>query len=285
MGASASVAINGVTAAADTSWGWWKTAGAKAVNYTFTGSAMADATPAPPPLSVGPTPKFGAGPTAIVWPPLNLSIAGIKGSIAMANMVGSSNVGLVFYGCNMAVSATTSAAAGGAASASASGTDPWNAAFHHHPLHPSYLVIALTPDFSLAPARGKSGFRLFGSFGEIALLLSGFDNKPQADVKLLPGWLAYQDVRLPTIGQHLKAPQRLLGNHDLERLFLRQHDPIATLWQWNEPPPMLAFVKQVPRSVTMETVEIGIGVSDDDMDDQSGESERESRRRAGKNLG
>jgi hypothetical protein len=270
MGASATVSISGVAAASETSWAWWGAAKAAAGTYTFTGSAVADAVAAPGPLVVGPAAKFGAATTAIVWTPLNLLVTGPKGSTATASMVGSSNVGIALYGTNLAVSAATSAAAGGgAATASASAVDPWEATFHHRPGRKSYILIALTPDFSLAPASGSSGFRLFGSFGDIALSLDGRNNDPSATVKLAHGWHVYQSIQLPTVGSHLKPPTGLLRRHELEHLFLSQHDARATLWQWNQTAPMLAFVKEVPHSVATETIEIGAEVTDDDADDEA----------------
>lgn len=269
MGASASVSISGVSAAAGTDWAWWGTKKAKAGVYTFTGSAVADAVPAPPPLTAGPAAKFGPGTTAIVWPPLNLSTTGPKGSTAAASMVGSSNVGIAFYGTNVAVSAATSAAAGGGtATASASAVDPWEVTFSHRRGHKSYILFALTPDFSLAPARGSSVLRLFGSFGEITLSLDGRTNDPKATVTLGSGWHVYQHVRLPTVGDHLRPPSGLLRRHEFEYLFLSQHDASAPLWQWNQAAPTLAFVKEVPHSVSVATVEIGTEITDEDADDE-----------------
>ncbi len=266
MGASASVSISGVTAASDTSWGWWNLKGARAATYTFTGSAVADAVPAPPPLTAGPLAKFGGPPTvAIVWPPLNLSSTGALGSTAVANMVGASNVGWFFYGCDMAVSAATSAAArGGTATASASGTDPWEVTYRHQPGQKSYVLLSLVPDFSLSPARGNAGFELFGSFGKISLSLNSLDNNPLAEATLEPGWLVYEGVQLPTVGHHLRAPQDVLGKQELENMFLRQHDPSAPLWIRTEPATTLTFVKEVPHSTTTEVVEAGLAVVDED---------------------
>lgn len=277
MGASASVSISGVTAASDTDWAWWKAGKAAAGVYTFSGSAVADAVAAPPPTSAGPSPKFGPLTTAIVWPPLNLSTTGPKGSTATASMVGSSNVGIVFYGTKIAVSAATSAAAGGSATAAASATDPWQVTFRHRPGHKSYVLIALTPDFSLEPARGSSGMHLFGSFGAIRLSLNGLDNKAKADVKLEAGWRVYEHVQLPTVGTSFRAPRRVLTKQKLERVFLRQRDPKATLWLWKGPAPLLTFVKEVPHSVAMETVEAGVGVDDADAGDEGATQTRRKR--------
>jgi hypothetical protein len=215
-------------------------------------------------------------PTAIVFAPLAHSITGPRGSFAAANAAGSSNVGVAFFGCDMAVTAISAAApGGGAANAKSDATDPWDVTFQHRPGRKSYVLASVTPDFSLEPARGTSGMRLYGSFGEIALSLNGSTNKPKASVSLAPGWRVYTDVTMPRLAGYIRRPKRLLTKQRLERLFLRQHSKKTPFWLWTVPPPTLTFVKEVPSSVASERVEIGIGVEDADA---SGD-DRDRRRR------
>ncbi len=128
--------------------------------------------------------------------------------------------------------------------------------------------MVVEPDFSLTPERGESGLRLHGTFGVVSLSLRSSDNKPKAHVQLEPGWHVYEQVRLPTLGDHMRAPHQLLSSHDLEALFLRQHGVHAPVWLWQDPVPTLAFVKEVPASQTAMTVEVGIEVSDASSGDE-----------------
>jgi hypothetical protein len=180
-------------------------------------------------------------------------------------MSGSSNVGFVWYGTNMAVSAATAvgAGAGAAATATANATDPWEIEYHHLPNRKSYALIALELDFSLAPEQGNSTLELSGSFGSILLSLGDQVNQPSTQVNLASGWQVYSDVKLPTIGRHIQAPQNPLSQQDLEDLFLQQHDLNVPLWQWMTPIPMLTFVKEVPNTVASVEIEVGIAVSDE----------------------
>lgn len=268
MGASVQVVVNGVAAGTDTDWGWWEVKGAAAATYTFQATTTADGVTAATPVGFAFLKKFGGPPsTGIIWPPLTLSSTGPLGSTANATVSGSSSVGLVFYGCSMAGSAAAAAAAGGSATATAVGYDPWEVTWEHRPGRKSYLLVSVTPDFWLAPERGTSGFRLFGSFGEIALSLRGSDNEANVRVELNPGWRAYDDVRFPTVGQHIRTPERMFTSHELEELFLSQHEPTATLWLWKDPVPTLTFIKEVPASTASETVEINVEVNDDDAAD------------------
>lgn len=278
MGAWANVSVKGVDTAVDTGWGWWGLAGAKAVKYKFTGTAVADTVTALPPLTAGPLAKFGGPITrGIIWPPLALSSTGLLGSTAIANMSGSSNQGIAGYGCDMAVDAATVAAGGGTATATADASDPWEAEYRHQPGRKSYLLITVNADFSLVPASGKSAFELSGSFGKISLSLDGSDNRASANVNVDPDWLVYEDVKYPTIGNHIRAPHRLLGKQDHENLLLQQHDASTPIWQWTNPAPTLTFVKEVPHTVAKETVEVSIGVTDENANDGSSEDDRQYR--------
>jgi hypothetical protein len=263
MGASATVSISGVSAASASDWAWWGAAKAAAGTYTFTGSAIADAVAAPAPLTVGPAAKFAVPLRPIVFTPLNLSAAGALGSTASASAVGRSISGLAWSSVDVFVSAATSAAGGGGtATASMTATDPWHVTFNHRPGHKSYVLLSLTPEFSLSPARGAAATRLFGSFGEIALSLTGA-NKPKAGVTLNKGWEIYLDVHMSAVGSVFRRPKRKITGSQLAKLFLKERDPKAPFWVTGKPI-TLTFVKEVPHSVASETVEAGIAVNDDD---------------------
>lgn len=270
MGASASASVTGVSSASDTSWGWWGVAGAKAATYTFTGSAIADGVKAPPPTTIGPLAKFGAGAaglTPIVFMPLSLAATGAKGSSAQADARGASNAGVFFYGANVAVSAIAGAAPGGAASASADAKDPWDLKFQHRPGRKSYAVVPVTIDPTLAPARGASSFRVFGSFGEVGVAVGRGDKKARAGVALNPGWQVYKNARPPQ-GPIMRAPGKPLTKASLATLLAKQYDAKSGIWTWRQAPPTLTFVKEVPASVASERIEVGIGVSDEDAADE-----------------
>jgi hypothetical protein len=281
MGASASCNISGVNAAGDTSWGHWiRVAAVPAVTYTFNGTAVADGLPAPAPLSVGPLPKFAAGPppTGITWTPLTLSSTGGAGSTATAAGQGNSSVSLgIFtngFGCDMYVNADARAAkGGGTATASSTGTDPWQLTVPHVPGRKSHVLLTVTPNFLLAPAARQhvgsahSGFRLFGSFGEIALRLDGASRKPGFTATLNPEWLVYEAIHYPALGPYFQAPHHPLSMKALEALFVGQHHPLAPVWQWNQAAPSFTFVTEIPPSVTASLIEVGIDVDDHDADD------------------
>ena len=82
-----------------------------------------------------------------------------------------------------------------------------------------------------------------------------------------PEWLVYDDVKLPTVGNHIREPQHLLGKQDHENLLLGQHDANVPLWQWSNPAPTLTFVKEVPHSVATEELELSAEVADEDATD------------------
>jgi hypothetical protein len=175
-----------------------------------------------------------------------------------------SYVNLLGYGCDMSAAAISNAAAsGGAGSSKAYGSDPWEISFDHQGNQKSYAMITVSTEFSLAPQRGASGCRLLGSFGEIALTLKASDNKPKASVRLASGWQMYRDVRLPTVGVHFPAPQRVISGSELEQLLLRWHDRRTPIWMSQELL-SITFVKEVQRSVSVEIVQAGVEVSDED---------------------
>ena len=276
MGASVNASVSGIDSAASTSFGYWFSAtNATAITYTFTGAATADTVvAAPPPPLVSTGAKFATSPSGLLvgaaWTPVSISVTGGLGSTAKADIVGSSYINFAGYGCNMAASAIVNKANApfAAATASADGTDPWELSYRHIPGQKTYALITLKPDFSLAPAEdGNSGCRLYGSFGEIALSLSGSNNSPNIQVRLEPEWKVYKDVQFPRVGFYFPAPQLLLGKPDIETLFLRQHDQSLPIWQWSEPAPTLTFVKEVPHSVTSEVFEASISAEDEDSNE------------------
>ena len=268
MGAGASIGISGVGTAADTGGDWWRNAAAVAgLTYTFNWGLIADAATAGGPLA--PAAKFTAGPpvAGYAWPANVNAVSGLLGSYASSMESGGSSfnkLGFPEVDTNVSAVAAAAGAAGARAHALSVVLDEWEVSILQVGRLTNYLMATVTPQLRLAPSStGRSTFKLFGSFGEIAIRLEGGSNAPSCDVRLEAGWQIHVD--LPGLSMPLMPrPTNAIDADGLKRLVLDQHDPAVPRWTWRRPPPALTLVKEVASGVGRASLQINVSAEDED---------------------